>query len=338
MAGQAGEGDVAVVTGGTAGVGRAVAKALLNRGMRVAVIARGEERLGRMETQYGADRLMAISADVAEAEEVDAAAASVIERFGRIDVWINDAMLTEFARFTDMDARDFERVVDATFLGQVNGARAALRHMRRGQIVFVGSGVAYRGIPMQSAYSAAKFAIRGFVGALRAELRHDGRPVTLSMVELPAVNTPQFDWAKNQLPNQPRPAGTIYQPEVAAKGVLRALDEGSREIFVGGSTLQLFFGNFLAPWLVDRQLARSGESMQQSDRRDPDRSGNLYAPSDRLGTAHGSFDEEAKAKGMIVDADRARAAAAIGVPLLALALGALAGRASRRGEGERRLR
>ena len=321
---------VAVVTGGTAGIGRAIAKMLLDRGMRVAVIARGEDRLEAMEVQYGEDRLLAISADVAEAEAVDAAATSVMERWGRIDVWVNDAMLTEYARFRDMPARDFETVVDATFLGQVNGARAALRHMRRGNIVFVGSGLSYRGIPMQSAYSAAKFAINGFVQSLRAELMHDEVPVTLSLVQLPAVNTPQFDWAKNQMPNEPKPAGTIYQPEVAARAVMRAIDGGNREIFVGGSVLQLVFGNIVAPWLLDRRLAASGAEMQQSDRPDPDPSGNLHRPSRRAGTAHGSYDAEARAKGLIVDADRARGLAFVGVPLLALALGALAGRASRR--------
>ena len=325
---------VAVVAGGTAGVGRAVAEMLLGRGYSVAVLARGEDRLETFEEAYPG-RVLAIEADVAKHAEVDAAAEEVMAKWGRIDTWVNSAMLTAFSPFKEMGPDEFETIVDATFIGQVNGTRAALRHMERGNIVCIGSGLSYRSVPMQSAYCASKHAINGFAQSVRSELIRENSGVHISLVQLPAINTPQFDWAKNRLENKPQPAPPIYQPEVAARAVLKAIDENSREIFVGGSVLELVFGNFVMPWFLDRQLASSGVEMQQSEQSDYSREGNLDGPVDREGTAHGSYDGKARSSGLIVDADQTRGLAFVGIPLLAFAAGMLATAAMNRSGGSR---
>ena len=314
---------VAVISGGTAGVGRAVAEMLLGRGYSVAVLARGQERLDAFEAAYPG-RVMGIRADVAVHSEVDAAADKVMERWGRIDTWVNSAMLTSFSPFMEMEPDEFEAITNGTYLGQVNGTRAALRHMTRGNIVCIGSGLAYRAVPYQSAYCGAKHAINGFAQAVRSELIHDNSGVVLSLVQLPAINTPQFEWARNRLKSHPQPAPPIYQPEVAARGVLKAIDENSREVFVGYPVLELFFGNVLAPWFIDRKLARDGEDMQTADRPDPDRSGNLFEPAEREGTAHGQFDRRASDSGLIIDADIARGLVAVALPAVAFGVGMLA--------------
>ena len=314
---------VAVVSGGTAGVGRAVAEMLLGRGYSVAVLARGQERLDAFEEAYPG-RVMAIKTDVAKHAEVDAAAEAVMDRWGRIDTWVNSAMLTSFSPFMEMEPEEFEAINDGTYIGQVNGTRAALRHMTRGNVVCIGSGLAYRAVPYQSAYCGAKHAINGFAQSVRSELIDRNSQVVLSLVQLPAINTPQFEWAKNRLKSHPQPAPPIYQPEVAARGVLKAIDENSREVFVGYPVMELFFGNVLAPWYIDRKLARDGEDMQTTDMADPDRSGNLFEPAEREGTSHGIFDRRASNGGIIVDADMARGLVAVALPAVAFGIGMLA--------------
>ena len=321
---------IAVVTGGTAGVGRAVVDHLIARGYRVGALARGEERLEELQAIHGRDRLLGISCDVGDAGAVMQAAREVRDEFGPPTVWVNDAMLTSFSSFRQMPPEEFEAVVRTTFIGQVNGTRAALEVMERGNIVNISSALSYRAIPMQSAYVASKHAVNGFTQAVRSELMHEGVPIALSLVQLPAVNTPQFDWARNRLEGHPQPAPPIYQPEVAARAVLKAIDEGSREVFVGAPVLKLVFANFMAPWLLDRKFARDGAKMQQIDRPDPNRGGNIGAPVPMPSRAHGSFDGRARSSGLIVDADRTRMAAFLGVPLAAFAAGLLARGLARR--------
>ena len=320
----------AVVAGGSAGVGRAVVDMLLARGHRVAVIARGEDRLDELQDRFGRDRLMGISCDAADAAGMSQAAREVRDAFGPVTIWVNSVMLTSYSPFREVPAEEFDAIVGATFLGTVNGTRAALEVMERGAIVNVGSGLSYRAVPMQSAYVAAKHAINGFTSALRSELIREGRPVTLSLVQLPAINTPQFDWSRNRLPEKPQPAPPIFQPEVAARAILRAADRGEREVFVGGSVLQLVFGDMAAPALLDRFLARNGVEAQQSGRPPVNRVGNVDRPVAMASRAHGSHDEDARSSALVVDGDRARAAAFIGVPLVTFALGALIAGARRR--------
>ena len=323
-------GPCAVVAGGSAGVGRAVVDMLIARGHRVAVLARGEDRLDQLQELHGRDRLMGVSCDVADAGAVSRAAREIAAEFGPPVVWVNSVMLTSYSAFRDMPAHEFETIVGATFLGTVNGTRAALEVMQRGNVVNVGSGLAYRAIPMQSAYVASKHAINGFTSAVRSELIREGRPIALSLVQLPAINTPQFDWSRNRLDNKPQPAPPAYQPEVAARAVLRAVDDDSRELFVGGSVLQLVFGDMVLPWLLDRRLAKDGVDLQQSERPPVNREGNVDHPVAMPSRAHGSHDAGARSSGLIVDADRTRAAAFLGVPLVTFALGALVAVARRR--------
>ena len=259
-----------VITGGSAGIGRAVAEIYARRGWRIGLIARGEERLeaaAQALQNLAAPKVAIISADVAEASEVETAADRFEQELSPIEVWVNDAMTTVYAPFLELSAGEFERVTRVCYLGAVNGTRAALRRMRArrsGAIVNVGSGLAYHAIPLQSAYCGAKFAIRGFTEALRAELIHDRLPISLSMVHLPGVNTPQFDWARNRLERKPQPAPPVYQPEVAARAIVKAGDEGVRKLFVGKSTLQLFLGSIVAPGLLERMMAASAYEAQQS--------------------------------------------------------------------------
>ena len=314
----------AVVIGGTAGVGRAVALALIRRGYRVGVMARGEDRLAEMEREFGTDAVKAVAADAGNAADVDAATDAIVAAFGPPSVWVNSAMLTSFSPFEKMMPDEFDAIVRTTFLGQVNGTRAALRVMGRGNVVNVGSGLSYRAIPFQAAYCAAKHAINGFTSAVRSELIRDGHPLKVSLVQLPAINTPQFDWARNRLDSKPKPAPPVYQPEVAAEAVMRALDSGAREILVGKSVLQLVFGNMLLPDWLDRKLADEGAAMQKSKRDEPGgRPDNIEAPVEYPSTAHGSFDANARNKAQMVDGDVARKLIFFGVPVATFALGAI---------------
>lgn len=321
---------VAVVAGGSAGIGRATARRLADRGHAVAVLARGQERLD--ETVADLERrgveALGIACDVADGAAVARAHERVSDELGVPLVWVNSAMLTAFSPFAEMDEAEFRRIVEVTFLGQVNGTRAALSGMRRlgrGSIVNIGSGLAYRSVPLQSAYCAAKAAINGFTASVRSELIHAGLDdIRLSLVQLPAVNTPQFDWARSRLPRAPRPAAPVYQPEVAADAVLRAIDEGSRELFVGRSVPGLVLGNMLAPAFFDRKLAEAGWDGQHSDEPQPgDRAGNLEEASARDVAAHGSWDDEALESGAVVDADALRYAVAGGAGIALFAAGLL---------------
>ena len=319
----------AIVTGGTAGVGRAVVDALIARGCRVGVLARGEERLEELQRVFGRRRLLGVSCDVADAGAVSQAAREIREEFGPPAIWVNAAMLTAYSPFREMPPAEFDAIVGATFLGQVNGTRAALEVMTRGSIVNVGSGLSYRAVPMQSAYVAAKHAINGFTQSLRSELMREGVPIALSLVQLPAINTPQFGWARNRMGREPQPVPPAYQPEVAARAVLRAIDGGHREILVGAPVLKLMLGELVAPWLLDRQFARQGVEMQRSDRPEDEPGGNLDAPVPMPSRARGDFGEGAREGGLILDADRVRAALTLGVPALAFAAGLLSARATR---------
>ena len=317
----------AIVAGGSAGVGRAVVERLIGRGYRVGVLARGEDRLQEMEREFGREWVRGIAADVADHAAVDAAADEIVEAFGAPTVWVNSAMLTAFSPFSKMPPEEFDAIVGATFTGQVNGTRTALRVMngaRAGSIVCIGSGLSYRAVPMQSAYVAAKHAINGFAQALRSELIAGDSPIALSLVQLPAINTPQFDWAKNRLEDHPQPAPPIYQPDVAARAVMKAIDGGNREILVGGSVLQLVFGDMVAPWYLDRKLAKDGADVQQTEEADhPSLGPNTFEPASRHSSAKGTFGDRARENGIIVDSDLARGLAFLGLPLATLAAGAV---------------
>ena len=319
----------AVITGGSAGIGRATLDALIARGDRVAVLARGQGRLDEIAALYR-DRVLAIACDVSDDAAVQAAADRIVAKWGAPDIWVNCAMLTSFSPFAEMDAAEFEKITATTYLGQVNGCRAALRVMERGNIVNVGSGLAYRSVPNQAAYCGAKHAINGFSQAIRSEILREGRPIELSLVQLPAVNTPQFDWARNRMDRKPQPAPPIFQPEVAAGAILRAIDTGAREILVGRSVLKLVFGNMLVPDYIDHKLADMGVEVQKSDQVDWGRGDNLDTPLDDYPSkAHGSYDTRASSSAVVVDADMARKAVAIGGAALVFALGALVGRAGK---------
>lgn len=321
--------QIAIVAGGSAGVGRAVVSKLIENGYRVGVLARGKERLSEMEEAYG-DHVACLSCDVADAERVAKAGAAIEEVLGPVSVWVNCAMMTSFSPFLKMEPDEFQRIVDTTLMGVVNGTRTALWLMEKhggGRIINVGSGLAYRSVPYQSAYCASKHGINGFTSSVRSELIRENSNVSLSLVQLPALNTLQFDWARNRLAQKPQPAPPIYQPEVAANAIWRAATEGGREYFVGKSVLQLIFGTMVLPGWLDKKMADSGAEMQKSDDDDPgDRPDNLSAPVESFkATAHGRFGDRAQDSGWIVDADRARIAVFGGALLVTFGLGLMLG-------------
>jgi NAD(P)-dependent dehydrogenase (short-subunit alcohol dehydrogenase family) len=305
-----------VITGASAGVGRAVAVAFARLGWNVCGIARGEERLASMRAdieRLGAPAL-ALPADVAIADAVSAAADRVVATWGRIDVWVNCAMVTVYGFARDMTPEEYRRVTEVTYLGYVHGTLAALRHMRgqgAGTIVQVGSALAYRAIPLQSAYCAAKFAARGFTDSLRSELIHERSPIRLSMVHLPAVNTPQFDWARNHTSQRPQPVPPIFQPEPIAQAILRAARDAPRELWVGMPTVKAIVGNMVAPAALDRLLAtRALRGQLSSERASPSRRDNLLAAAPGDFGAHGRFDAQARTRVPVVDPLVLRLAAA----------------------------
>jgi NAD(P)-dependent dehydrogenase (short-subunit alcohol dehydrogenase family) len=295
---------VIVVTGASAGVGRAAARAFAAQGDAVGLIARGVAGLegAAREITANGGRATWVSADVSDAAAVEAAAARIEADLGPIDVWVNNAMVTMLAPVHQMTTEEFHRVTDVTFLGVVHGTQAALHRMLprdAGVIVQVGSALAYRGIPLQSAYCAAKHAIQGFSESLRSELLHEGSHVRVTMVQLPALNTPQFTWMKNRLPRQPQPVPPIYQPEVAADAIVWAAAHAPREVNVGMSTSMAVWGDKFIPGLLDRYLARTAYSGQQTfEQVIPGQPDNLWraVDDDRDVGAHGEFDGVARAK------------------------------------------
>jgi NAD(P)-dependent dehydrogenase (short-subunit alcohol dehydrogenase family) len=298
---------VVVVTGASAGVGRATAMAFADRGDQVALLARGEKGLAAAaaEVEAAGSTALVIPCDVADHAQVTKAAEEVVQALGSIDVWVNCAFTAVFAKFIDIEPDELRRVTDVNYHGYAHGTRAALQHMLprdQGTIVQVGSALAYRGIPLQSAYCASRHAVQGLHESLRAELLHDRSNVHVTMVQLPAVNTPQFSWVLSRMPHRAQPVPPIYQPEVAARAVLYAADHPKRrEYWVGGSTVATLVANALAPGVLDRYLARTAfESQQTGEPRDADQPVNLWEPADgtdgRDFGAHGRFDDRATSR------------------------------------------
>ena len=293
--------EIVVITGASAGVGRATVREFARHGASIGLIARGEDGLeaARREVESLGGRALVLPLDVADAAQVEAAADRVERELGPIDIWVNDAMTSVFAPIKEMTAEEFHRVTEVTYLGYVYGTLAALKYMLprdRGTIVHVGSALAYRSIPLQAAYCASKHAILGFYAALRTELIHDRSHVRTTMVQMPALNTPQFGWVRSKLPRKAQPVPPIFQPEVAARAIYHAAHHpGRREYFVGGSTVKAIFGNKIAPSFADHYLARNGYQAQQYDgQKDPNQPDNLYQPVAGDHGAHGNFDDRAK--------------------------------------------
>jgi NAD(P)-dependent dehydrogenase (short-subunit alcohol dehydrogenase family) len=296
---------VAVVTGASAGLGRAIARAFGERGAAVALLARGQDRLAAAEREIrdAGGRALAIPTDVADAEAMSAAADLIERELGPIDVWVNNAMVSVFSPVKEMTAQEYRRVTEVTYLGYVHGTLAALRRMHprdHGTIVQVSSALAFRAIPLQSAYCAAKHAIKGFTESLRTELLHDGSGVQVTMVHMPALNTPQFTWVRSRLPHRPQPVPPIYQPELGAEAVVyAALHPGRRDFKVGASTVRAIWGNQVAPGLLDAYLAKTGYDSQQTDEPEhPDRPDNLWTSLPGDYGARGAFDARAHSQSL----------------------------------------
>ena len=292
---------VIVITGASAGLGRAIAEAFAkSEGARIGLIARGEDRLqaAKRDVEKLGGEALILQADVADAGAIEAAAEKTESEFGPIDVWVNNAMTSVFSPIKEMTPAEFKRVTEVTYLGFVNGTLAALKRMLprdRGVIIQVGSALAYRGIPLQAAYCASKHAVQGFVDSLRSELIHDKSQVRVTMIQMPAMNTPQFDWVKSHLRRKAQPVPPIYQPEVGAEAVVYASHHPRREIFVGMPTIKAIIGNRLFPGLLDWYLAGTGFKGQQTDEREnPNRPFNLYEPVPGDHGAHGRFDKRAR--------------------------------------------
>jgi short-subunit dehydrogenase len=296
--------ETVVITGASAGVGRATARAFAASHARIGLLARGTDGLNAAaaEVRQAGGEALVLPLDVADADAVESAAQAVERQFGPIDIWINCAMATIFARVGEIAPEEFRRATEVTYLGTVYGTMAALRHMRprnRGSIVQVGSALAYRSIPLQSAYCGAKHAIRGFTDSLRSELLHDKSGIHITMVQMPALNTPQFDWARNKTGRRPQPMPPIFQPEVAAEAIVYAAHARRREVFVGGPTVEAILANKLAPGLLDRFLARRGYSGQLTQTpEEPGRPDNLFSPVAGDHGAHGRFDRQAKRRSL----------------------------------------
>jgi NAD(P)-dependent dehydrogenase (short-subunit alcohol dehydrogenase family) len=322
--------EVVVITGASAGVGRAAARRFASSGAWVGLIARGRKGLdaAAREVEHAGGRALALPLDVADAEAVDQAASQVESELGPIDIWINNAMATIFAPLHQVEPDEFRRATETTYLGTVWGTMAALRRMRernRGTIVLVGSALAYRGIPLQAPYCGAKHAIQGFTESLRTELLHDGSAVHVTLVHLPAHNTPQFEWGRSKMPRQPQPVPPIFQPEVAAEAIEYAARHRRRQIYVAWPTVKAIFGNRVAPGLIDLVLAKNGYEEQQTAEPTPaDRPDNLFEAVDDDHGAHGPFDERSLDRSWLLWANLRRKwlGLAAGVALVGAAVGA----------------
>lgn len=292
--------EVVVITGASAGIGRATVRAYARRGASLGLLARGQEGLegARREVEMLGGQAIVVPTDVADPEQVENAAVTVEKAFGPIDIWINNAMVSVLSPVKDMTAGEFQRVTNVTYLGYVYGTLSALRRMLprdRGVIIQVGSALAYRAIPLQSAYCGAKHAIKGFTESLRSELIHDGSRVRISMVHLPGVNTTQFGWIKSRLPYEPQPVPPIYQPEVMARAIVWSADHDRRELWVGMPTVKTIVGEKIIPGLLDHYLAEVAYTGQQTNSPiNPDRADNLFAPVPQDRGAHGDFDDRAQ--------------------------------------------
>ena len=292
--------EVVVVTGASAGVGRATARAFASRGAHLGLLARGHAGLegAQRDVEQLGGKALVLPTDVADPAQIEAAAEAVEKAFGPIDIWVNDAMCSVFSPAKEMTPDDYKRVTEVSYLGFVYGTLAALKRMLprdRGVIVQVGSALAYRGIPLQSAYCGAKHAIQGFTESVRCELIHDQSNVKITMVQMPALNTPQFEWVKSRLPRKAQPVPPIFQPEVAAEAIVWAAHSDRREIEVGWPTVEAVVGNKLMPGWLDHYLGRTGYDAQMTDEpADPNRPDNLWKPLPGDHGAHGRFDDRAR--------------------------------------------
>lgn len=319
--------EVVVVTGAGAGLGRALVQSFAKRGARIGLVSRGQERLedARREVEALGGRALILPGDIADPETSETAATQTENAFGPIDVWVNNAMTTVFSPVHEMTPEDYKRVTDVTYLGFVYGTLAALKKMRprdHGTIVQVGSALAYRSIPLQSAYCAAKHAMVGFTDSLRSELIHDDSHVRVTTVHMPAMNTPQFTWCKSTMPRQAQPVPPIFQPEVCAEAVYWAAHQPHREVFVGWPTVQAIWGQRFLPGFLDHYLARTAWDGQMSDRpRDPNQAVDLHAPVAGHQGAHGPFEDRSQTQSWEIRlTTRASWIATLGSGLAALAL------------------
>jgi NAD(P)-dependent dehydrogenase (short-subunit alcohol dehydrogenase family) len=312
--------EVVVITGPGAGVGRAIARRFAAPGVRIGLLGRNEDSLAaaRAEVEEAGGEALAIPTDVADPDAVEAAAQAVEEALGPIDVWVNNSMTTVFSFFDEITPEEYRRATDVTYHGTVWGTMAALKRMKdrdRGTIVQVGSAMAYRGIPLQAPYCGAKHAIKGFVDSVRCELRNQGSSVHVTMVQLPGLNTPQFDHCRSKMPNHPMPVPPIYQPEVAAEAVHFAAHARRREVWVGIPTIYTILGERLAPWLAERYLARTAVKGQQTDGPPSEKNseGNIFSPHGGDPGAHGRFDADAHSSSVQLALTRRRGPLAAGV-------------------------
>jgi NAD(P)-dependent dehydrogenase (short-subunit alcohol dehydrogenase family) len=327
--------EVVVVTGATSGVGRATIREFARTGASLGLLARGEDGLeaAAREVRSFGGRAVPFPADVSDHDQVERAAASIESELGPIDVWVNNAMTTVFAEVVDISPDEFRRVMDVNYLGTVNGTLAALRRMMPrdgGAIVQVGSALAHRSIPLQSAYCASKHAVHGFTQSLRDELLHRKSGIRLSIVQLPGLNTPQFDHCESKMPRKAQPVPPIYQPEVAARAIVWAAHHKRREVWVGGSTVATILANRLLPGALDHYLARTNYQAQQSEEpEDPDRPANLWKPVPGDPRAHGRFDDKAHPRSLQAWATTHRAISAAAGAALTMMAGGLHRRSTR---------
>ena len=335
--------QVVVITGASAGVGRAAARAFAARGAHIGLLARGRAGLdaAKREVERAGGRALARPTDVSDADAVERAAARVENAFGPIDIWVNGAMTSVFSPLKEMTPGEFKRVTEVTYLGYVYGTMTALKRMLprdRGKIVQVGSALAYRSIPLQAAYCGAKHAIVGFTDSLRCELLHDRSNVKVTVVHMPALNTPQFGWVKSRLPEKAQPVPPIYQPEVAAEALLWAADHDRREVWVGAPTYEAILGQKVVPGLLDHFLGRTGYGSQQTGSpENPERANNLWEPQDDLNDhgARGAFNDRARARSWALSATERRGWLALGAGVVVGAIAsALAGNNGRHDDGQ----